>query len=112
KKIRFALLAALAAAGFAGSALANEGGVAWDRFPAQKLTDNASLQNGARVFVNYCLNCHSASYMRYNRMRDIGLSEDQIKANLLFASDKVGDTMKVAMDPKQAKGWFGATPPD
>jgi ubiquinol-cytochrome c reductase cytochrome c1 subunit len=58
------------------------------------------------------LNCHAASNMRYNRLRDIGLSEDQIKKNLLFATDKVGDTMKVALDPKQAKEWFGAVPPD
>jgi ubiquinol-cytochrome c reductase cytochrome c1 subunit len=50
--------------------------------------------------------------MRYNRLRDIGLTEDQIKANLMFATDKVGDVMKVAMDPKLAKDWFGAVPPD
>ena len=71
-----------------------------------------SLQNGAKLFVNYCLNCHSAAYMRYNRMHDIGLTDDQIKKNLLFATDKVGDTMKVTLDPKQAKDWFGAPPPD
>jgi len=72
----------------------------------------ASLQNGAKLFVNYCLNCHGAAYMRFNRMRDIGLSEDQIKKNMLFTTDKVGETMKVAIDPRQAKDWFGATPPD
>jgi ubiquinol-cytochrome c reductase cytochrome c1 subunit len=76
------------------------------------LGDHASLQRGARTFVNYCLNCHSANYMRYNRLQDIGLSEKQIKDNLLFATEKVGDTMQVAIDPIDAKKWFGATPPD
>jgi len=88
------------------------GGLAWDKFPVEKLTDDAALQNGARLFVNYCLNCHAASHLRYNRMGDIGLTDAQIKANLLFAGDKVGETMKVALDAKQAKTWFGATPPD
>lgn len=75
-------------------------------------SDQASLQRGARTFVNNCLNCHSANYMRYNRLQDIGLTEKQIKDNLLFAGEKVGDTMKVAMSPKDAKKWFGVAPPD
>src|SRR3954466_13520841 len=83
----------------------------WDKAP-NKTNDLAALQNGAKLFVNYCLNCHSAAFMRYNRLRDIGLSEQQIKDNLLFGSVKVGDTMKAAIDPKQAKDWFGAIPPD
>ena len=69
--------------GCLAGASANEGGYAWDRFPVQKLTDMAALQNGAKLFVNYCLNCHSAASMRYNRMRDFGLTEDQIKKNSL-----------------------------
>ena len=93
-------------------ASASEGGYAWDTFPKDKLNDMAALQNGAKLFVNYCLNCHSAAYMRYNRMRDIGLTEDQIKKNLLFANEKIGDTMKTTLDPRQAKDWFGALPPD
>ena len=93
-------------------ASASEGGYAWDKFPKDKLNDMAALQNGAKLFVNYCLNCHSAAYMRYNRMRDIGLTEDQIKKNLLFANEKIGDTMKTTLDPRQAKDWFGAMPPD
>jgi ubiquinol-cytochrome c reductase cytochrome c1 subunit len=109
KKLILSLLAALS---LAMPAYANEGGIAWDRFPAQKLNDMAALQNGARLFVNYCLNCHSAAYMRFNRLRDIGLTEDQIKKNLLFSTEKVGESMKVAIDPRQAKDWFGATPPD
>ena len=98
--------------GLTFGALANEGGIHWDKFPTEKLSDVAALQNGAKLFVNYCLNCHAASFMRYNRMRDIGLTEDQIKKNLMFATDKVGDTMKISLDPKQAKEWFGGTPPD
>ena len=109
KKIILSLLVAL---GVSFGAHAAEGGVAWDKFPQEKLTDMAALQNGAKLFTNYCLNCHAASYMRYNRLRDIGLTEDQIRENLMFAGDKVGDTMKVAIDAKQAKDWFGATPPD
>jgi ubiquinol-cytochrome c reductase cytochrome c1 subunit len=76
------------------------------------LNNHESLQRGARLFVNYCLNCHSANYMRYNRLTDIGLSEEQIKNNLLFAAEKVGETMKVAMPKAEAKEWFGVVPPD
>lgn len=76
------------------------------------LSDYDSLQRGAKTFVNYCLNCHSANYMRYNRLQDIGLTEKQIKDNLLFAGEKVGDTMSVAIDPNDAKKWFGSAPPD
>jgi Cytochrome c1 len=76
------------------------------------LYDQASLQRGAKYFVNYCLNCHSASYMRYNRLTDIGLTEQQIKDNLLFTGAKVGDTMETALNKKEAKAFFGATPPD
>src|SRR6187402_1130972 len=93
------------------AAVATEGGPRLQTAPINS-HDLASLQNGAKLFVNYCLNCHAASYMRYNRMRELDLSEEQIKANLMFATDKVGDTMKVAIDPVHAKEWFGATPPD
>ena len=65
-----------------------------------------------RSFVNYCLNCHGAVSMRYNRLRDIGLTDEQIKQNLLFSGEKVGDMMTVAISPKDAKAWFGAMPPD
>jgi ubiquinol-cytochrome c reductase cytochrome c1 subunit len=77
------------------------------------LDDKPSLQRGARTFVNYCLSCHSASYMRYNRMgRDLGISEELVKENLLFAADKVGDLMKAVMRKEDAKLWFGVAPPD
>ena len=106
------ILTAIAAFGiFAGAAQASEGGISWDKAPVD-MSNTASLQNGAKLFVNYCLNCHSASFMRFNRLKDIGLTDQQIKDNLLFTTDKVGETMKAAIDPKQAKDWFGATPPD
>ncbi len=108
KKLVFgvALALNLAAAGHAAS-----GGIAWDKAPG-KTNDLASLQHGAKLFVNYCLNCHSAAFMRFNRLKDIGLTDEQIKDNLLFTTEKVGDTMKAAIDPNQAKAWFGANPPD
>jgi ubiquinol-cytochrome c reductase cytochrome c1 subunit len=109
KKLFLSLLMSF---GLVAGVAANEGGYAWDKFPVEKMSDMAALQHGAKLFVNYCLNCHSASYMRYNRLRDIGLSDDEIKKNLLFAGEKVGDTMKVALDPKQAKDWLAAAPPD
>jgi len=98
------------ALGLPMGALASEE-VKVDRAPIN-VEDNESLQRGAAVFVNYCLSCHSANYMRYNRMTEIGLTELQIKQNLLFASDKPGDQMRIAMRTKEAKAWFGATPPD
>ena len=107
KKLLFGMALALQLA----SAQAAGGGMAWDKAPG-KTNDLASLQNGAKIFVNYCLNCHSAAFMRYNRLKDIGLTEAQIKDNLLFTGDKVGDMMKAAIDPIQAKAWFGANPPD
>ncbi|MDR7305658.1 cytochrome c1 [Rhodoferax saidenbachensis] len=97
--------------GLVAGAQANTGGIAWDKAPV-KTNDMVSLQNGAKLFVNYCLNCHSAAFMRFNRLKDIGLTDQQIKDNLLFTTEKVGETMKAAIDPRQAKEWFGANPPD
>lgn len=91
--------------------LASEATFPLDQAP-NRTKDLAALQNGAKLFVNYCLNCHSASAMRYNRLKDIGLTDDQIKNNLLFTSDKVGDLMKVSLSAKDGKEWFGAVPPD
>ena len=76
------------------------------------LRDVASLQAGARTFVNYCLNCHSAGSMRYLKLEEIGLTEQQIKDNLLFTADKVGELMTVALSRKDAKDWLGTVPPD
>ena len=77
------------------------------------LHNKESLQNGARLFVNYCLSCHSAAYQRYNRMaEDIGLTESQVSDNLMFASEKVGETMTIAMKTDDAKVYFGTKVPD
>lgn len=94
-----------------GLVFASEGGFPLDRAP-DNTKDMVALQNGARLFVNYCLSCHSASSMRYNKLKDLGLSEEQIKNNLMFTSDKIGGMMTVAMSGKDAKKWFGAEPPD
>ena len=94
-----------------GLVLAAESNFPLDHAP-DRTKDLASLQNGARLFVNYCLSCHAASSLRYNKLQDLGLTEEQIKNNLLFTSDKVGGMMTIAMAPKDAKNWFGAVPPD
>jgi ubiquinol-cytochrome c reductase cytochrome c1 subunit len=93
------------------SVLAVEEHVVLDRAPIDT-TDAASIQRGAKVFVNYCLNCHGAQYMRYNRLTDVGLSEDQIRNNLMFAAEKVGETMTVPVRKADAAAWFGVPPPD
>ena len=108
KKLVFGAALALS---LVSGAHAATGGIAWDKAPV-KTNDQSSLQHGAKIFVNYCLNCHSASFMRYNRLRDIGLTEQQIKDNLMFTTEKVGDMMKAAINPAQAKAWFGVNPPD
>jgi ubiquinol-cytochrome c reductase cytochrome c1 subunit len=101
------MLLAIPVAAFA----AEEGGPPLDKAPIN-IDDKLSLQRGARIFVNYCLNCHSAEAMRYNRLEDLGLTEAQIKNNLLFAADKVGEPMTVGMRKLDAKKWLGAPPPD
>lgn len=108
KKILTGFVLAL---GLSGTVLAAGGGIPLDKAPA-RTNDMAALQNGAKLFVNYCLSCHSAAFMRYNRLRDLDLSEKQIAENLVFATDKIGDTMKAAINPAQAKQWFGVNPPD
>lgn len=100
------LLAAAPVVAFASGA-----SVHLDKAPVN-LSDQDSLQRGARMFVNYCLNCHSAGAMRYSRLQDLGLTEDQIKDNLMFAAEKPGETMKIGMSKADAKAWFGANPPD
>lgn len=95
-----------------GPTLAAEGGIPWDRFPKERMSDMAALQNGAKLFANYCLNCHGAEFVRFNRLRDIGLTEEQIEQNLVFTGARVGDTMTVHFDARDAKDWFGAQPPD
>lgn len=108
--IRKNTLAALLLAAPIGLAAAAGGG----NYEPVKLDprDQVSLQRGAQIFVNNCLSCHSASMMRYNRLKDIGLSEEEIKTNLMFTTDKPGDVMQAHIDPADAKKWFGNTPPD
>lgn len=81
--------------------------------PGVDLKDKASLERGARLFTGYCLSCHSANFMRYNRMMaDIGIAEDQVKKDMMFTTDKIGDVMEVAMSSEDAAAWFGVQPPD
>ncbi len=77
------------------------------------ITNQKSLQSGARVFVNYCMGCHSMAFMRYSRLADdIGLDRDLVAENLMFTTDKIGDSMTIAMRADDAAGWFGVPPPD
>jgi ubiquinol-cytochrome c reductase cytochrome c1 subunit len=99
-----ALLAPLATLGA-------EAGYRLDRSP-HDTRDLVSLQSGARTFVNYCLGCHGAQYMRYRGLTEIGLSEAQIRDNLMFTADKIGEPMKVGFSAKEGKQWFGVAPPD
>jgi ubiquinol-cytochrome c reductase cytochrome c1 subunit len=93
-------------------ALANAGGELLDKAPVN-LQDQASLQRGAKLFTSRCLGCHSASYMRYNRLRDLGMTEAQIKKELDLPEDvKIGSTMQAAMDANTAKLTYGVVPPD
>ena len=92
-------------------ALASGGNVHLDKWPGS-VSDKAALQNGAKLFVNYCMNCHGASFMRYQNLMDLGLTEQQVKDNLMFTSDKIGGLMAVAARSDEQKKWFGATPPD
>ncbi|AUN94122.1 cytochrome c1 [Pseudazoarcus pumilus] len=107
KTLKRLMLAVIVAPALAVAAPAS---VDLDRAPVSM--DPATLQHGAKLFVNYCLNCHSASFVRYNKLTEIGLTEDQIRDNLMFAGERVGDLMTIAMRPKESKEWFGATPPD
>ncbi len=109
KKITIAILILLCLIPF--SIFAGESGMALERASVD-ITDNASLKRGAESFVNYCLTCHGASYMRYNRHRDIGYTNEEILEKLIFTGQKVGDLMESAMRKKEAEEWFGVVPPD
>jgi ubiquinol-cytochrome c reductase cytochrome c1 subunit len=91
--------------------MAAEAGYRLDRSPHEP-NDIVSLQAGAKLYVNYCLGCHSLQFVRYGGLTDLGLTEQQIRDNLMFTADKVGEPMKVPMDPKAGKQWFGVPPPD
>lgn len=85
--------------------------VALDRAPNVS-GDNAALQNGARLYVNYCQSCHGLSGVRYNKLMDLGLTKEQILGNLMFTTDKIGEQMTTALRPADGRRWFGVTPPD
>lgn len=77
------------------------------------LGNTESMQRGAKLFVNYCVSCHSANFMRYGRVAaDLGIPDDVMKANMMFTTDKIGDPMAIAMKPEDAEAWFGVAPPD
>lgn len=106
------LIIALLFAALPGLSQAATGGVHLDKANID-LSDTASLQRGAKIFVNYCLSCHSAAFMRFNRMgKDLGISDEVVKNSMMFTTDKLGDTMTIAMGSKDAKTWFGNPPPD
>jgi ubiquinol-cytochrome c reductase cytochrome c1 subunit len=106
------LAVALGLAAGATAAVAAGAHVPIEQWPSDRARNFASLQNGARVFVNHCMGCHSANHVRWNRLQQIGLTDAQIKEYLIFGNQKVGDTMRIAMTPAQGKVWFGKAPPD
>jgi len=93
------------------AALGAEAGYPLDDSPSD-VRDLVSLQSGARTYVNYCLGCHGAQYVRYKSLTEIGLTEAQIRDNLLFSAEKIGESMSTVLDPKDAKAFFGVVPPD
>jgi ubiquinol-cytochrome c reductase cytochrome c1 subunit len=96
---------------FPAGTFAAESGYRLDSSPHEP-RDLVSIQSGARTYVNYCLGCHGAQYVRYNSLTEIGLTEQQIRDNLLFTGEKVGDMMKTPMRVAEAKKMFGVAPPD
>lgn len=106
------LLAVIAGLMISVSTYAAGGGAALE--PAGNDPGNtASLQRGARNFMNYCSGCHSAQYVRFNSIaRDLELSEDQVVENLMFNADKTFETIQATMQPQDAARWFGQAPPD
>jgi ubiquinol-cytochrome c reductase cytochrome c1 subunit len=106
------LLFALCAVGSAGIAFAASEHLDLDEWPAGRMNNLAALQNGARIFANYCVGCHSASLVRWNRLNQIGLDDKDIREFLIFSNQKVGDTIRIAATPAEQKAWFGKAPPD
>jgi ubiquinol-cytochrome c reductase cytochrome c1 subunit len=105
KKIK---LAAVAVALLSTGSLAQAAGGGDYLSADNDVANQASLQRGARNFVNYCMGCHSAEYVRYNRVgTDLGLSDQQVIDNLMFTGVRPSDTMQIAMRPDDAARWFG-----
>lgn len=111
-KTLFRTVTLLSAFLMGGQAFASSGGVHLEK-AHNDLSNQGSLQNGMKLFVNYCLSCHSAEFMRFNRAgKDLGITDDQLKQNLMFTAEKVGEPMKIAMVKDDAKKWFGTAVPD
>jgi len=112
KKIIFALICFVAPGLVLASAGKSCGKI--DCYKAKTdLKNKASLQRGVKLFVNYCMGCHSTKFMSYERMaKDIGLTKEQVLENLIFNDAKIGSYMTIAMPEKDAASWFGTTPPD
>ncbi len=111
KNIRALVFGALLSlAAFAADAA---GGGAVLQHASTDVSNIASLQRGARNYINFCMGCHSAKYVRYNRLaKDLQITEDQLLNNLMFVAGKPHDTMQIAMPAADATRWFGAPPPD
>lgn len=107
KKLIFVILMVVSTYGFASS-----GGIELETAKVD-LSNKASLQRGAKYFVNYCLSCHSAKQLRYSRMaEDLGIPPELVQLNLMFTGEKIFDGMTIAMKEKDAVKWFGVNPPD
>ena len=92
--------------------MASNSGTSLDSANIQ-IEDRDSIKRGAKLFVEYCLNCHSAALMRYSRIgQDLGMSKDEVRSELITTGAKIGGVMKVAIDEEDAKRWFGKVPPD
>jgi ubiquinol-cytochrome c reductase cytochrome c1 subunit len=110
--VRTAVIAAAFGLLLSSAAIAQHGGGGLE--PANNnIANTASLQRGAKYFVNYCMGCHSAQYVRYNRLaQDLGMNEEAVIENLMFTGERPFDTMANAMKPEDSARWFGITPPD
>lgn len=112
KKFASNLIIGLLATGFSSLVLAAGGGAHLEHSEVN-VRDLAAVQSGAKWYVNYCMSCHSAQYMRYNRLsEDLNLTEEQVVNNLVFSDAKIGETMDIAMRPSDATQWLGKAPPD
>jgi ubiquinol-cytochrome c reductase cytochrome c1 subunit len=110
---RFARILLAVALGLTAALPARAAETGWKLDRAEvDVSDKASLQSGARTFANYCLGCHGAALMRYNALQAIGLTDEQIRDNLMFTAQKVGQPIATAMSVRDGKDWFGVPPPD
>jgi ubiquinol-cytochrome c reductase cytochrome c1 subunit len=113
RRIRRLIAGVLLALALAPLGAMASGGAALVQHAGNDVADVASLQRGARNFVNYCMGCHSAKYIRFNKLQeDLQLTDEQMQQNLMFRAKKTDELMEVSMMPADAERWFGQTPPD